>query len=256
MSGLSLSGFVIFFGLAGGAFTGVLLWRWRVRREVKSGATYMYERKPGETIVAAKAGSRWRQPVIALLAVLVAVAVLEIFITQGETRLGIFMLFGLAFGFILQRSGFCMTASFRDLFTTGGGRLARGVIVAIAVGMVGFSILVYTGVREPFVLPVGWHTLVGGYIFGLGMVVAAGCATGTLFRIGEGSVQLMFALLGAVLGAALFRLLLSTVEFKMGGGIWLVDKLGWQGALLAGFAFLGVWLLIVQWNEMRRKKLR
>jgi len=256
VSGLSLSGFVIFFGLAGGAATGVLLARWRLRREIKSGLVGMYERKPGEAIIEAKARPRWRQPVIALVVALVALTVLEIFITQGETNLGIFMLFGLAFGFILQRSGFCMTASFRDLFTTGGGRLARGVIVAIAVGMVGFSILVYTGVREPFVLPVGWHTLVGGYIFGLGMVIAGGCATGTLFRVGEGSVQLMFALLGGILGAALFRLLLNTVEFKMGGGIWLVDKLGWQGALLVGFAFLGVWLLIVQWNEMRRKKLR
>jgi len=256
VSGLSLSGFVIFFGLAGGAATGVFLARWRLRREIRSGAVGMYERKPGEAIIEAKARPRWRQPVIALVVALVALAVLEIFVTQGETNLGIFMLFGLVFGFILQRSGFCMTASFRDWFTTGGGRLARGVIVAIAVAMLGFSILVATGLKQPFVLPVGWHTLVGGYLFGLGMVIAGGCATGTLFRIGEGSVQLMFALLGAILGASLFSVLLKTVEFKMGSGIWLVDSLGWQGALWVGFAFLGVWLLIVQWNEMRGKKLR
>ncbi len=122
--------------------------------------------------------------------------------------------------------------------------------------MLGFSILVATGLKQPFVLPVGWHTLVGGWLFGLGMVVAGGCATGTLFRVGEGSVQMMFALLGAILGASLFSVLLKTVEFKMGKGIWLVDSLGWQGALWVGFAFLGVWFLIVQWNEMRRKKLR
>lgn len=256
MSGLSLSGFVIFFGLAGGAFTGVLLARWRLRREIRSGAVAMYERKPSEVLVEERPRARWRQPIIAVLVVLAAIAILEIFIAQGETNLGMFMLFGLAFGFILQRSGFCMTASFRDLFTTGGGRLARGVIVAFAVGIIGFSILVYTGVREPFVLPVGWHTLVGGFLFGLGMVIAGGCATGTLFRVGEGSVQLMFALLGGILGAALFRLLLSTVEFKMSGGIWLVDKLGWQGSIAVGFAFLAVWLLLVQWNEMRRRKIR
>jgi hypothetical protein len=256
VSGLSLSGFVIFFGLAGGAATGVFLARWRLRREIRSGAVDMYERKPGEAIIEAKARPRWRQPIIALVVALVALAVLEIFVTQGETNLGIFMLFGLVFGFILQRSGFCMTASFRDLFTTGGGRLARGVIIAIAVAMLGFSILVATGLKQPFVLPVGWHTLVGGWLFGLGMVVAGGCATGTLFRVGEGSVQMMFALLGAILGASLFSVLLKTVEFKMGKGIWLVDSLGWQGALWVGFAFLGVWFLIVQWNEMRRKKLR
>ncbi len=227
-----------------------------MRREVKSGAAYMYERKPGEVLVEAKPRSRWRQPVIALLVVLVAVAVLELFITQGQTKVGIYMLFGLAIGFILQRSGFCVAASFRDLFTTGGGRQARGMIVAIAIAIIGFSILVYTGVRESYVLPVGWHTLVGSFLFGLGMVVAGACASGTLSRIGEGSVQLMFALPGAILGASLFSVFLKAIEFKMGPRIWLVDSLGWQGALLAGFGFLGAWLLIVQWNEMRRKRIR
>lgn len=253
MSGLSLSGFVIFFGLAGGAFTGVLFAKWRLKREVKSGLADMYERKPGDIIIAAKPRSRWRQPIIALAAILIALVAVELFVTQGHTNIGIYGLFGLAFGFVLQKSGFCMTASFRDLFTTGGGRLARGSIVAIAVAMLGFSILVATGAREPFVLPVGWHTLVGGFLFGLGMVLAGGCATGTLFRVGEGNIQFMFALLGAVLSAPLFLVLLNKVELAMGKPIWLVDYVGWQGALLLGFAFLGIWFLIVQWNEMRMR---
>jgi hypothetical protein len=120
--------------------------------------------------------------------------------------------------------------------------------------MLGFSILVATGAREPFVLPVGWHTLVGGFLFGLGMVLAGGCATGTLFRVGEGNVQFMFALLGAVISAPLFLLLLNKTGFQMGSPIWLVDRLGWQGALLIGFAFLGIWFLLVQWNEMRMRR--
>jgi hypothetical protein len=86
------------------------------------------------------------------------------------------------------------------------------------------------------------------------MVLAGGCATGTLFRVGEGNVQFMFALLGAVISAPLFLLLLNKTGFQMGSPIWLVDHLGWQGALLIGFAFLGVWFLIVQWNEMRMRR--
>jgi len=252
---LSLSGFVIFFGLAAGGFTGVLFARWRLKREIASGIVDIYERKPTDTIVKAKPRSRWRQPAFALFAVLIALVIIELFITQGHTNIAIFGLFGLAFGFVLSKSGFCMTASFRDLFTTGGGRLARGSIVAIAVAMLGFSILVATGAREPFVLPVGWHTLVGGFLFGLGMVLAGGCATGTLFRVGEGNVQFLFALLGAVISAPLFLLLLNKTGFQMGSPIWLVDHLGWQGALLIGFAFLGVWLLVVQWNEMRMRRM-
>lgn len=256
IAALSLSGFVIFFGLAGGAYTGVLLARWRLRRELASGILRARQRQASPAISPTAVGSRWRQPVIGLLVFLAAIGVFELFMAQERTNLGMFMLFGLAFGFILQRAGFCFTASFRDLFTSGDGRLARGVIIAIAVAMLGFSILQGLGIRQPFVLAVGWHTLVGGYLFGLGMVLAGGCATGTLFRIGEGSVQLLFALFGGMLGAALTGVFLRAIQFQSGPRVWLVDSLGWQGALLAGLAFLGMFLLIVQWNEMRRRVVR
>ena len=150
-----------------------------------------------------------------------------------------------------------MTASFRELFTTGSGGLARGVIVATIVAMLGFTILISQGIRDPYVLPLGWRTFAGGYIFGLGMVVAGGCATGTLFRIGEGNVQLMLAFLGAVISASLMLILLDSINFDSGphGGnyVWLVDELGWPGAVFFAMAFLFVFYLVVQWNEMKRK---
>lgn len=256
IAALSLSGFVIAFGLAGGAYTGVLLARWRLRRELAAGILRTSERPAGAPAPQTTTRSRWRQPVIGLLVALVALGVFEIFVVRGEPKLGIFMLFGLAFGVILQRAGFCFTASFRDLFTSGDGRLARGVIIAMAIAMLGFAILQGQEIREPFVLPVGWHTLVGGYFFGLGMVLAGGCATGTLFRIGEGSVQLLAALFGGMLGASLTALFLKAIDFQRGPRVWLVDSLGWQGALFAGLAFLGAFFLIVQWNEMRRRVIR
>ncbi len=253
MSGLSLSGFVLFFGLAFGAWLGVLLVKWRIKREVASGILKTYELKPG-TLAQEKPRSLWRQPLLALLVFIVAMVLVELFVTQGKTQLAVYALFGLAFGIVLQRSGFCMTASFRDLFTTGSGRLARGTMVAVLVGMLGFSVLVAAGVRTPFVLPVGWHTVVGGALFGFGMVLAGGCATGTLFRIGEGNVQYLLALLGAVIAAPLTTRFLTAVGFKAGPTISLVDKIGLQGALAIGLAFIAAWFLIVQWNEKRSKK--
>ncbi len=254
IASLSLSGFVMLFALGGGAYSGVLIARWRLKREIRSGAVAMYERK-ASTQAPDHQPTRWRQPLIGLLVLLASLALFEIALSY-DSKLGIFLLFGLVFGFILQRAGFCFTASFRDMFTSGDGRLARGVIVAIGVAMLGFAILQGLGIRQPFVLPLGWHTLIGGYVFGLGMVIAGGCATGTLFRIGEGSVQLLFALPGGMLGAALFGVFLKAVGFERGPRIWLVDSLGWQGALFAALAFLAVWFLVVQWNEIRRRKIR
>ena len=245
---------MLFFGLLTGSLAGVALARWRVKREVAGGVLKSYELKPGRVPELKKPRSRWRQPVLALLVLLVVIAIVELYVTGGHTNVGVYALFGLAFGIVLQRSGFCMTASFRDLFTTGGGRLARGAIVAIAVAMIGFSIVVAAGLRKPFVLPVGWHTLAGGFIFGSGMVLAGGCATGTLFRIGEGNVQYMMALLGAIISAPLFSKFLTDIGFKVSPGISLIDKVGMQGALWIGLAFLAVWFLIVQWNEMRSRR--
>ncbi|MFC2014448.1 YeeE/YedE thiosulfate transporter family protein [Chloroflexota bacterium] len=253
IASFSLSGFVMLFALAGGAYSGVLIARWRLKREIRSGTLATYERK----VLPAQGphSFAWKQPIIGLLVLLVSLALFEVALGY-DSKLGVFLMFGLVFGFILQRTGFCFTASFRDMFTSGDGRLARGVIVAIGVAMLGFSILQGTGIRQPFVLPVGWHTLVGGYIFGLGMVIAGGCASGTLFRIGEGSIQLLFALPGGMLGAALFSTLLKAVNFQYGSPIWLVDTLGWHWALFSGFGFLAVWLIVVQWNEIRRRKIR
>jgi uncharacterized membrane protein YedE/YeeE len=254
IASLSLSGFVMLFALAGGAYTGVRFARWRLRHEIVSGALDKYERK---TITSVGSPSmswhRWRQPIIGLLVLLVGLVFFEVALGH-EIKLGIYLLFGLVFGFVLQRAGFCFTASFRDPFTSGDGRLAKGVIVAIGVAMLGFAVLQGFGIRQPYVLPLGWHTLVGGYLFGLGMVIAGGCASGTLFRIGEGSIQLSFALFGGVLGAALFSVLGAKVGLTYGQPIWLVDTMGWWGAILSALAFLSVWFLIVRWNEVRRRK--
>ena len=254
MSGLSLSGFVLFFGLAGGAWLGVLLARWRVKREVSKGILNSFAVRAGKTIAPAKPRSIWRQPILALIFLIIVLAIVELFVTGGHTNIAVYLLFGVGFGVVLERTGFCMTASFRDLFTSGGGRLARGSIVAIATAMIGFTILVATGTRQPFVLPVGWHTLVGGLLFGFGMVLAGGCASGTLFRVGEGNAQYMMALLGAILSAPLFSKFLTDIHFKQGAGISLITELGVQAALWIGIAFLLIWLLVVQWNEMRSKK--
>lgn len=257
VSGLSLSGFVLFFGLLGGAYSGVLLTRWRLRREISSGILARYERPAASSSERAGAPVRgWRQPVVGLLATLACLAILEVYVVQGQVNMAMFWLFGLAFGFVLQRAGFCFTASFRDLFTSGDGRLARGVVIAIAVAMLGFAILGATGLRKPLVLPVGWHTLAGGYLFGVGMVIAGGCASGTLFRIGEGSVQFVFALLGGILGAAFTSIFLKTIAFEAGPRVWLVDSLGWQGALFVGLGLLVTWLVVIQWNELRRRVVR
>lgn len=51
------------------------------------------------------------------------------------------------------------------------------------------------------VQPIGVHTFLGGVLFGIGMVIAGGCATGVLMRVGEGYQIQIFALLGMLIGS-------------------------------------------------------
>ena len=254
IASLSASGFVMVFALGSGAYTGVLLARWRLKRELAAGMIKAQIRLPTTSKPAEKKEpTRDLQPLMGLGVLVFSLIAYFIFITSDRITLGAYLLFGLVFGVILQRAGFCVTASFRELFTTGGGGLARGMIVTMVIAMLGFSILIERGIRDPYVLPLGWRTFAGGYIFGLGMVIAGGCATGTLFRIGEGNVQLMLAFVGAAISASLTNAYLVRTEFSNGENVWVVDSMGWPGAIAATLIFLFLFYLVVQFNEMRRK---
>lgn len=102
---------------------------------------------------------------------------------------------GIILGFILQRGRFCTTGAFRDVVFAGKTRWFSAFIVLIAVHAIGLWTMVSLGVItvEPGQFP--WlATIIGGFIFGVGMVLAAGCATGTYYRVGEGLIGSWFAL--------------------------------------------------------------
>ena len=249
ISALSLSGFVLFFGLLAGAFTGVKFVVWQTKRERKDIPSPHHIHK---TLHLTKL--RNIQPIGGGLTFALGI-VTALYLSTHEQSLGIYFLFGIAFGYLLQKSQFCLASSFRDIFLTGGGKIIRGAILGIVIGIFGFSILQGTGIRNVFLLPVGWHTIVGGYIFGLGMVIAGGCASGMLFRAGEGSLQLMLAILGGMISSAWFPAFSQTVGLSFGPSVWLVDWVGWPGAILISLIFLGVWFVITEWMAWRRRRI-
>ncbi len=119
------------------------------------------------------------------------------------------LLIGLAFGFVLQRGRYCMNTAFRDVIFINDLTLFRAYMLALIVAMIGANFLEdmhwlgadaygpFTLAREVFA-PVG--NIVGGYIFGLGIVLAGGCGSGVLYRVGEGLTAALVAVLGFGLG--------------------------------------------------------
>jgi len=111
---------------------------------------------------------------------------------------------GVLFGFVLQRGRFCMNSAFRDAILLKDNTLLKSVLVAILVAMVGFALLATAGLVK--ISPSGffWGAhLVGGILFGVGMVLAGGCASGITYRIGEGVVSAFAAAIGLTIAGSL-----------------------------------------------------
>jgi hypothetical protein len=107
------------------------------------------------------------------------------------------LLVGVLFGFALQRGRFCMNSAFRDIILAREFTLFKALSVAILVEMIGFSIMAMTGVINLAPKPLMWGAnIVGGLVFGMGMVLAGGCASGITYRAGEGMVGAMVAISG------------------------------------------------------------
>jgi len=116
----------------------------------------------------------------------------------------LYIWFGVAYGMMLQYGRFCMASASRDLFAAGVPRMAVGVLI----GLIFFSLvgvfLSATNMSTFHAGPLGGHELIGGIIFGVGMVLAGGCASGSLYKIGEGNGTSVLAILGISFGQAIF----------------------------------------------------
>jgi hypothetical protein len=192
----------------------------------------------------------------------IAMVIVGIALSFKSTNLGLFWLFGGLFGFVLQKSRFCFTASMRDPILTGGTSITRAVMVALAITTIGFTAIKYgyyiNGLDIPgmsYVVPVGPATIIGGIMFGTGMVIAGGCASGTLMRVGEGFQMLMIALLffvvGSLIGAHHFGW--WKINFiSHSPEIFLPDYLGWGGALLVQLLVIaGIYIFADKWQKKK-----
>ncbi len=196
---------------------------------------------------------------LGLLAAIASIVILA-WLTQVNTTLAIFWLFGLGYGFVVQRSRFCFTSAFRDLFLLRDGRLMKGVLLGLAIASLGFALIMYKAVPDPTqgiagnVYPTGWHTLLGGLLFGTGMVVAGGCASGTLYRMGEGYVAQWVALIGMLVGSFLLALSWEwwwPAVVSQQPKVWFPRVMGWGGALSVTLLILLALYLLVVWWETR-----
>ncbi len=190
------------------------------------------------------------------------------YIAQQQNPMGAFIVFiGTAFGYVLQRSRFCFTAALRDPVLTGGTNLTKAVIIGLAaisllfmalnmakfgIGLENLDLSIVAG----NVKSVGVHTVIGAFLFGIGAVIAGGCASGTMMRMGEGFVQqwlvFVFFVTGSTLGLFASKVIVSESAPK----VFLPQVLGgWLPAAIIHFGLLFVLYLAADaWGRKKAKE--
>ena len=132
---------------------------------------------------------------------------------KALSTLVLWVSFGLSvlFGAIMQRTHFCTMGAVSDIVNMGDWTRMRMWVMAMGVAMIGFNLMVALGWLDATQSLYGgprflWlSALVGGLMFGFGMVLASGCGSKTLVRIGSGNLKSLVVFI--VLGVAAFATL-------------------------------------------------
>ncbi|WP_427183440.1 YeeE/YedE family protein [Bordetella bronchialis] len=143
---------------------------------------------------------------------LVALGAWYLDVTVGWRQAGLWLT-GALLGVTLYHASFGFTQAWRVFVSDRRAAGLRGQMLMLAVGVVLFFPILAHGTLfgQPvagLVSPAGGSVLLGAFLFGIGMQLGGGCASGTLFAVGGGNtrmlVTLLFFIVGSVLGTYTF----------------------------------------------------
>ncbi len=111
---------------------------------------------------------------------------------------------GFIYGMCLQYGKFCFASAFRDLFAVGVPRMVVGIMIATILFSLISSFVTAIGMSTFHSAPTSIHSVIAGLFFGVGMVFAGGCASGSLYKTGEGNCVAAIVILSISITQAMF----------------------------------------------------
>ena len=184
---------------------------------------------------------------------MIAALLLLAFILSSNTSNStapISLLIGMSLGLLLERGRFCFFCIFRDGIEDKNTTPFLSVLVAIATGSVGYALIFGQFLpdtstdRLPPVAhigPVSWVLVVAAFAFGIGMSLSGACISGHLYRLGQGYLRAIPALIGTLIGFVLAFLSWNWLYLNAisdAPTIWLPHYVGYSGALLITLSVL------------------
>ena len=123
-------------------------------------------------------------------------------------RMGALFLVGTGAGVVLYHAAFGFTSAWRVFIADGRGEGVRAQMLMLALTSAIFFPLLAQGqafgtTLNGSVQPVGWPVVIGAFMFGIGMQLGGGCASGTLFSVGGGSTRMLVTLAAFIAGSVI-----------------------------------------------------
>jgi uncharacterized membrane protein YedE/YeeE len=154
------------------------------------------------------------------------------------------LLIGMSLGLLLERGRFCFFCIFRDGIEDKNTTPFLSVLIAIASGSVGYAIIFGQFLpdtstdRLPPVAhigPVSWVLAVAAFSFGIGMSLSGACISGHLYRLGQGYLRAIPAIIGTLIGFVLAFVSWNWLYLNAisdAPTIWLPHYVGYSGSLI------------------------
>lgn len=245
---LDFGGVAMMAGLIIGAWIGLRYLLWELEHVTQKGVE---QHPPAE---------KWLgvQPYLGGTVMILVIAAFYLYSAYDKTELGGLLFFGFLIGLIMHRSRFCFVRAFRCPFMTGDAEMVKVVAMSLVIYGMGTAVIKWAWIQEPSmgVSHNFWTgSLFGGAIFGVGMLIAGGCASSTLWRIGEGQTKMVVTLIAFALTNSLLARTLKSFDLydKMGQGLFIPDTLTWYVTVPIFIVFFVFWAFVAIWNEKSEK---
>jgi len=187
-----------------------------------------------------------------------ALAVVLLVTREGDSTPALSLVIGAAFGVAFERGRFCFYCIFREAIQERKTAGVQAVLVALAVGAIGYTYVF--GLYLPnsqgeglpplaHISPVSGALVLGGLSFGLGMVLSGACISGHIYRLGQGYLRAIPALLGSLVGFGLGFMTWNWFYLRWiseSPTWWLPRTFGYVGSLVVLVAVLGVVSIAMQ----------
>lgn len=171
------------------------------------------------------------------------------------------LVLGICLGYILHRSRFCIAGAFRDYILFKDRSLLKALLVSLFISSVTFSLFQFVSWINGLPIPghfhaIGYYTVIGGILFGIGMVLAGGCACSIFIRLGEGFKLVIFVLLGVMAGSLVgaYQNPWWETNFTWVEKVFLGDLIWWPGALFLQLGILAAGWRYLKYQEEKEKE--